>query len=81
MGKIKLKTLGDIEEKLPEIIPEVGDFVFVIESNGIADSRKREVLFRNRYGVLCQWHEDIARTICHRFFEFEFVSFRIWQTV
>jgi len=77
--KTKLNNLGDIDTKLPAIVPEVGDFIFVIETTGIADPRKREVLFRNRYGILCQWYEEILQDYHHRFFEFDFFTFRPWQ--
>lgn len=79
MSKVKLQCLGDIKTELPEIIPKVGDFVFVIESNGIPDPRKRLVLYKNRYGVLCQWEKEFLGGPIHRFFEHKFHSFRNWQ--
>ena len=85
MSKAKLSCLNDIKTKLPEIVPKIGDYIFIVEQTGIPDSRKRKVLFKNQDGILCEWYEKLLERNCYRFFNFRDFSspfsFRLWRAL
>jgi len=62
-------------EKMIRVCPKVGDLIYVRTGGSPFSIEPKRVLFKNRYGVLCQWKTGGGRYLCHDFYTFDLCEF------
>ena len=67
-------------DECQKICPEVGDWVYVKDLT-IFDVLPRQVVFKNRYGVLVQWKNEICQEVHHNFYSFGLCEFVLCDEV